>query len=257
MKRKVLAITVILAAILVVGPGYVSYIRARGNEDVQSASIKVKQDHEGEFAGMAKIGLQQAIDTALTRANGKLLRAELGNENGFLIYDIEIVEADQSVADVKVDAGEGNVLLVSKDSADRSGDENIENDSREGEVQNHGGDDENQEGDDDRGENSDGVKSGSIQVKADHEWEYTGMATISYQQAIKAALNQVTGKVIKVELESENGFLVYGVEVVDSHNSITDVKVDAGNGQVLISSEDQADGHQGMDSEDRDGENDD
>jgi len=205
---------------------------------------------------MAKIGLQQAINTALTRANGKLLRAELGNENGFLVYDIEIVEADQSITGVKVDAGKGDVLLVSKDSVDQSEDENIENDSHEGEEQNNGGDDENQEGDNDQGENSNGVKSGSIQVKSDHEWDYTGMAAISYQQAIKAALNQVTGKVIKVELENENGFLVYGVEVVGSDNSITDVKVDAGNGHVLISSKDQADGHQGMGSEDWDREND-
>lgn len=37
---------------------------------------------------------------------------------------------------------------------------------------------------------------------------------------------RVPGNVLKAELEDENGYLVYGIEVVSSDRSVTDVKVD-------------------------------
>jgi uncharacterized membrane protein YkoI len=46
------------------------------------------------------------------------LKTELEDENGFLVYGIEVVSADKSVVDVKVDAGTGKVLAMEKDKAD-------------------------------------------------------------------------------------------------------------------------------------------
>lgn len=54
-------------------------------------------------------------------------------------------------------------------------------------------------------------------------------------------LNQVPGKVLKAELENENGYLVYGVEIVKADKQIADVKVDAGNGKILKVDVDQKD----------------
>jgi hypothetical protein len=75
--------------------------------------------------------------------------------------------------------------------------------------------------------------TGSIQVNNDNEAEYASMATISLDSAIQTALNQVPGKVLKAEIENENGYLVYGVEIVKADKQIADVKVDAGNGKIL------------------------
>ncbi len=58
------------------------------------------------------------------------------------------------------------------------------------------------------------------------------LAKITPEQAKSAALAQVSGTVKKVELENEDGNVVYGVEIQTADGD-REVKVDASNGQVL------------------------
>ena len=58
------------------------------------------------------------------------------------------------------------------------------------------------------------------------------LARITPEQASAAALAQVPGTVKKVELENEDGNVVYGVQIKTA-NGESDVKVDAGDGRVL------------------------
>lgn len=74
-------------------------------------------EQRARYAGMAKISLQQAIDAALSRQSGKLVKAELQNEDGFLVYNVEVVTPDNKRYEVKVDAGNGSVLRVDGASA--------------------------------------------------------------------------------------------------------------------------------------------
>lgn len=67
-----------------------------------------------------------------------------------------------------------------------------------------------------------------------------GLAKISPDQAKAAALAAVPGTAGKVELENENGNVVFGVEVTNTNGSRFDVKVDAGNGTVLAQEADDA-----------------
>ena len=60
-----------------------------------------------------------------------------------------------------------------------------------------------------------------------------GLATITSDEAAAAATNAVAGTVGEVELENENGNVVYGVEITQADGTKLDVKVDAGNGKVL------------------------
>jgi hypothetical protein len=58
-----------------------------------------------------------------------VLRAELENENGYLVYGIEIAKTDHQIVEVKVDAGDGKILKVEndrkeKESHEREGHEN-------------------------------------------------------------------------------------------------------------------------------------
>lgn len=48
----------------------------------------------------------------------------------------------------------------------------------------------------------------------------------------------------KVELDNENGSLVYSVQLTDSTGKGQDVKVDAGTGQVLHAEADGPEGHE-------------
>lgn len=59
------------------------------------------------------------------------------------------------------------------------------------------------------------------------------LAKIDQNAAKQAALASVTGTVKRVSLDSENGSVVYSVEIVRSNGHMVDVKVDAGNGRVL------------------------
>lgn len=59
------------------------------------------------------------------------------------------------------------------------------------------------------------------------------LAKISFQDALRAALAKAPGSVIKAELEVEDGNLMYSFEIVSADRKITEVEIDAGNGKVL------------------------
>jgi len=91
-------------------------------------------------------------------------------------------------------------------------------------------------------------QKGSIQINNKHEAQVTEMAKISLDSAMNEALKQVSGKVLKGELENENGYLVYGVEIAKPDQQIVDVKVDAGNGKILKIDQGNDEGHEREDS---------
>jgi hypothetical protein len=59
------------------------------------------------------------------------------------------------------------------------------------------------------------------------------LATVSPQQAEEAALSAVPGTVADTDLDEENGFVLYSVEVNGSNGTVTEVTVDAGGAEVL------------------------
>ncbi len=71
------------------------------------------------------------------------------------------------------------------------------------------------------------------QSEADEATALAGLATITPDEAQTAAQAVVPGTVDKVELDNENGAVVYSVEISDGNGGHIDVKVDAGNGNVL------------------------
>jgi hypothetical protein len=85
------------------------------------------------------------------------------------------------------------------------------------------------------------VRGGTIRIENQVEADFPAMARITVDRAVQAALAAVQGQVLKTELEDEDGFLVYGVEVVTPSRTIMDVKVDAGSGEVLAMEQDPAD----------------
>lgn len=71
------------------------------------------------------------------------------------------------------------------------------------------------------------------QSEADQPAALQSLAKISPDQARDAALVAVPGTAGNVELDNENGNVVYSVQVTDASSKVIDVKVDAGNGSVL------------------------
>jgi uncharacterized membrane protein YkoI len=81
----------------------------------------------------------------------------------------------------------------------------------------------------------------------------SGQAKITAEQAKGAALAANPGATItQIELDNENGTLVWGVELADG----TEVKVDAGSGQILYTEQSEENDNDEVEYEDQDGNDD-
>ena len=78
---------------------------------------------------------------------------------------------------------------------------------------------------------SEGAEAQALQSKA----------TVSAAEAKSAALAAVSGTAGQVELDNENGNVVYSVEITKANGSMLDVKVDAGTATVLHQEADDGD----------------
>ncbi len=58
----------------------------------------------------AKLSMEEAIATAKAKFPGKVLEAELENEHGQAVYEIEIASTTGVVTEIKVDAQSGELL---------------------------------------------------------------------------------------------------------------------------------------------------
>jgi uncharacterized membrane protein YkoI len=107
---------------------------AEGSEEKEAAEAneanESKEDKKGEEAenkaegaeserlkSLARITPEQAQAAALAQVPGTVKKVELENEDGNVVYSVEIKTADGE-RDVKVDAGDGRVLHVQKDGED-------------------------------------------------------------------------------------------------------------------------------------------
>jgi uncharacterized membrane protein YkoI len=118
MKKASIITGMVMAGLIALGGTAISAEQAN-----PAGSIPIKSEEEAGFASMAKIPMDSAINAALKEVQGKVLRAELENENGYLVYGIEIAKTDHQIVDVKVDAGDGKVLKVDNDRKDKEGHE--------------------------------------------------------------------------------------------------------------------------------------
>src|ERR1700730_17719498 len=87
-----------------------------------SIHLPNEANQEAAQADLASITAEQAVATAKSSpqgGGGKLLRVELQNEDGFLLYNVELVSPDKKVREIKVDAGANTILRIDVDSADR------------------------------------------------------------------------------------------------------------------------------------------
>lgn len=89
-----------------------------GHTTAYQSSIRVqKRNHQerneaARLAALAGIDAAQAMTAALAQVHGKVLRVALDNENGNLVYSVEIKTGGNQVRDVKIDAGNGAVLHI-------------------------------------------------------------------------------------------------------------------------------------------------
>jgi len=89
-----------------------------GDEPIHGTIAVARKTPESDYAGMAKIGLNEALQTSLKRVHGTPIRAELKEDDGFLVWEVDIVTKGKQVKEVSLDAGTGKELSLEDDHPD-------------------------------------------------------------------------------------------------------------------------------------------
>lgn len=144
MDKKKLAVGAAVAAVLTLGGG--AAIAAQNpaettgtggvGQEEQDPNIKgsiaapaekdAEKDAENEGAeakqleGLAKIDRAAAEKAALDAVPGTAKDAELGNENGYVVWEVEVQGSVGTLREVKLDAGNGQVLAQEAEDAESS-----------------------------------------------------------------------------------------------------------------------------------------
>ncbi len=151
MEKKKLLVGALAAAALTVGGGAAlaagqapeataGDTKQEQQEPSINGSVKAPggagQDESAEtqqLQGLAKIDQAQAEKAALGAVSGTVKDAELGDENGSVIWEVEVAAANGTLHEVKVDAGNGQILAqAADDEGSEQGEANEANEGPEG-----------------------------------------------------------------------------------------------------------------------------
>lgn len=194
--------TAVMAGAVLIG-GISVGAEALKNEDTKENLKQVQVATPSEEK--AGITLAEASDIVLAKVeNGVIHEAEKDRENGRLVYEIE-VKNDEYEFEFKVDAATGEIIKEERDERDgKKREKAAASNSNEGNG------------------NSDNAGANE--------------AVISIGEAKGIAKKEVPGKIEDIELERENGKLVYEVEIENYQNGDDEdvtVYIDAITGKVL------------------------
>ncbi|MDI3481045.1 MAG: hypothetical protein PWQ97_700 [Tepidanaerobacteraceae bacterium] len=80
---------------------------------------KAEQNEDAALASKAKITKDEAIKAALAAHPGYAVKgASIGNENGYLVYEVNIADKSGKTLEIKVDAGNGKILATDSQAED-------------------------------------------------------------------------------------------------------------------------------------------
>lgn len=103
--RSTFALAMLLAAGTLVAVGGTAY----GNE--------LKKSGKAEMAAAATVTIDQAVKTASEKVSGKVIEAELEHKHNKLVWEVEVVTAENKVKEVHIDAESSAVIDVEEDKA--------------------------------------------------------------------------------------------------------------------------------------------
>ncbi|WP_421077660.1 PepSY domain-containing protein [Methanothermococcus sp. Ax23] len=109
-------------------PNYVGTVKAPQTSGDETSETQA-------LAKYAKITAEQAKSIALSKVSGKVVNVGLENENGYVVYSVEISTIN-GIKDIKVDAGNGKILNIdSSDSQETDNDKEVNDDGKDGDKE--------------------------------------------------------------------------------------------------------------------------
>jgi hypothetical protein len=118
MKKTPIIVTALLIGVTLAGAGFVAVAK-----DVENDALAARD---------LKVSIEQAVQIALSKVPGTLVKAEVDNEKGQLIWEIEVLDVKQQSVDFEIDAKTGAVIKQQADVDDLE-DEEDEDDDEENE----------------------------------------------------------------------------------------------------------------------------
>jgi len=76
-----------------------------------------EKNGKAEMAATAKVTIDQAVKTASEKVSGKVIEAELERTHNKLVWEVEVVTAENKVREVHIDAETGDVIDVEEEKA--------------------------------------------------------------------------------------------------------------------------------------------
>jgi uncharacterized membrane protein YkoI len=130
-KKLLLALAAAMALLVVGGAAYAT--EGGDEEDTYRGSISAPGQDKSSLQELAKTDQAAAEQAALEAVPGTVHETELEtSDNGYVVYDIEIAGKDGKNHEVKVDAGNGEILHQDlEDEVDESDAGGVEDDSGE------------------------------------------------------------------------------------------------------------------------------
>jgi hypothetical protein len=111
MKQLVGMMAVAIGIVLVLNGPVWSDQKGKGKKDESKETV--------EMASRAKVTIDQAIKTASEKVPGKLVEAELEKKHGTLVWEVEVVTAENKVVEVHIDAESGAVIDVEEEKTEK------------------------------------------------------------------------------------------------------------------------------------------
>ena len=111
MKQLFGVMALAIGAVLVLnGPAW-SDQKGKGKKDEVKETV--------EMASRAVVTIDQAIKTASEKVAGKVVEAELEMKHDTLVWEVEVVTAENKVMEVHIDAGSGAVIDVEEEKPEK------------------------------------------------------------------------------------------------------------------------------------------
>jgi hypothetical protein len=108
-----------LAGMMAVAIGIVLVLNGPVWSDQKGKGKKDESKETVEMASRAKVTIDQAIKTASEKVPGKLVEAELEKKHGTLVWEVEVVTAENKVVEVHIDAESGAVIDVEEEKTEK------------------------------------------------------------------------------------------------------------------------------------------
>ena len=104
MKTSTKTLTAGILSLVIAGTSFTAF-------SVQGDSDK----NESELISQATVGVDQAIAIALADVPGKVVETEIEEEDGKLVWEVEVVDSANQVFEFEIDANDGRILEKEQD----------------------------------------------------------------------------------------------------------------------------------------------